>query len=135
MSDRTAHPTGHEWLNELFTVERDAARSTKWDELWHAASDTVDGRLYEVRLDVRANRWTCNCPATRPCKHIRRCDHSRRVSWWMHSLEGYQAPNLVALRQAYQARIDADEDTRDDHDALQAVTLLLSGRSLQRPAA
>jgi len=66
-------------------------------------SDSAD-RWYEVRWQV--NAWSCNCPASCQCKHVRAVNEILRIRRATIALAmGGQVPAIVAKYQH-------DEDTR-----------------------
>jgi hypothetical protein len=110
---------------DLAGIAYDPDRSTRWTQLYNARSDTTPGREYEVRHDVEAGTWDCNCPATVTCKHIRRVALYARVRWWERTLERYSPSMLREVRATRQYTIDMGDDGIEDRAAVIACARLL----------
>lgn len=121
----------------LATVTYDRARSTAYDELWHARSDRNADLVYEVRRHVEDKSWTCQCPgwfysdpdpAKRHCKHVTRCKRRRALDWWLLMYLGWPRAELAAERDRLAARAAEGPLWRDDLDALDCLNWLLGER-------
>lgn len=81
----------------LAAVRFDPQPSTPWVEVYRAQSDTHEGVRYAVKFEPRNDRWSCDCPAYRPCKHIARAKRLRPLRWWLALVADYSEAALADL--------------------------------------
>jgi len=130
----TAAPrkAAREPLEVLCTILFDRERSTQFNEVYRAASDSEVGRVYAVTFAVADARWSCDCPARVSCKHIARSARLRRVRWWSALWAGQPAAVLRRHRAHYEA---LERDGMADADALAAIDYLTIALSREGVAA
>jgi hypothetical protein len=113
-----------EHVSKLASVEYDRAASTPWVEVYRAKSDTYVDRTYTVRHQPRDGAWSCNCPATVECRHVRRCKRLRKVQYFHAFFLGWGPGDLRAQRAVYEARVEQGWSTEDDLCGIDAIELL-----------
>jgi hypothetical protein len=114
-------------VEKLASVEYDRARSTPFDEVYRAKSDTTIGTVYAVCHHVETDRWSCECVGAsygRECRHVRRCKRLRKVQYFHALFLGWGPADLRAQRAVYEARVALGWATEDDWAGLDAIQLL-----------
>lgn len=122
-------------LADLATVRRLRDRSTKWVNVFAAASDrgvATYAVKHETRDDdgrrYRPEYWSCNCPASpfRPCKHMLRSWGREQADWWARLYADYTPSMLHSERAAKLALVRAGLDEDESRAALLATAGLLA---------
>ena len=112
-------------LAEIAMVERDLDRCDRTRDLWLARSDTHSHVRYEVAYEKHRDTWACNCPASRSCKHVFRCQVVEAARWCERLLDGSTPAELRALLPTKQQQVRLDVDALSAHGAILAIRALL----------
>lgn len=118
-------PIAYPDLLTLSRVDRDIARCNRTIDVWLAQSDTHAHIRYETIHDKHIDTWSCNCPASRSCKHIARAKVLAAARWWEQQLADCTPGELRAMIPGKQAQIDTETDALSAHAALLTIDALL----------